>query len=663
MSQKSTAPRRWGAFEFEQDGQKTTLDFNKEDNEGESGVGGYVCGRMVSECDLVLPGGPMVSSRHFLIYKETDIDPIKNKPIERVFLKDLSSNGTFINGVKVGVNRRVQLKNFDQITYLQKDAQQAGGKRPSPADARRDFYSESFKFTFIEGEPEDTLTFEGQYELGPQLGSGNFATVFKATHRKTGVVYAVKEVKKNESFNAKVEASLEREIGILMSIDHPNLLRIRQVFNEERHYYVVTELAPDGELFDQIIDKQKFTESEARHIFRQVLHGVKYLHDRGVVHRDLKPENILVMDKDMMIVKVSDFGLAKMIGDKEFINTVCGTPSYVAPEVILHKQYGKGVDMWSLGVVLYICLCGFPPFSDDLAPPNLRSQVVNSMYTFPSPYWDDVSDEAVDLIQALLAHNTEDRYTVDAALEHVWMTMEDDDATISEQERRTGPSEQVQRLFQRVMTMRADRAAQRGVRTGFSQSQQFSQNIQDLPEEESDNEKLPESPEVNEEDYSLQVERGDTMQSVEMTRGSGIGIFSQEGMIRVGRLDTDSESDCGGIKGMEDEGSSIYHSFQPAMSGIGSTDAVTGNDSDRSFMSAQESMIDNTNSSSKPSSKDALVPSERTGSRAAGAATTVAASDDAVAATAISGNSRDMRSDNDSDGDDAHLSKKARTEA
>ncbi|KAF9118848.1 hypothetical protein BGW39_000827 [Mortierella sp. 14UC] len=655
MSQKSSAPRCWGAFEFEQDGQKRTFYFDKEGKEGESGVGGYVCGRMVNECDLFLPGGPMVSSRHFLVYKETDIDPVKNKPIERVFLKDLSSNGTFINGVKVGVNRRVQLKNFDQITYLQKDGP-AGVKRTSASGVKRDPYSESYKFTFIEAELEETLTFEGQYELGPQLGSGNFATVYKAIHKKTGVVHAVKEVKKNETFNAKVEASLEREIGILMSIDHPNLLRIRKVFNEKNHYYVVTELAPDGELFDQIIDKQKFTESEARHIFRQVLHGVKYLHDRGVVHRDLKPENILVMDKEAMIVKVSDFGLAKMIGDLEFNNTVCGTPSYVAPEVIKHAQYGKGVDMWSLGVVLYICLCGFPPFSDDLAPPNLRAQVVNSMYTFPSPYWDDVSDEAVDLIQALLAQNTDERYTVDEALEHVWMTMEDDDdGTITDQkDRRTGPSEQVQRLFHRVQTMRADRAVQRGVRTGFTQSQQFSQNIQDLPEDD-DEKLLPDSPEVDDvEEFSLQVERGDTMQSVHMGRGSGIGIFSQEGMIRVGRLDTDSESDCG----LKDEGSSIYHSFQPTISDIGSSDAVTGNDSDRSFMSVQESMTDSANS--KSSSKDALVPGDKTASRANVA---VAASDDAVAATAISSNSRDTRSDNESDGDDAHLCKKARTKA
>ncbi|KAF9918130.1 hypothetical protein FBU30_000366 [Linnemannia zychae] len=196
--------------------------------------------------------------------------------------------------------------------------------------------------------------------------------------------------------------------------------------------------------------------------------------------------------------------------------------------------------------------------------------------------------------------------------------------------------------------MRADRAIQRGVRTGLSQSQPLSQGIQDLPEED---DKLPESPEVDEDEYSLQVERGDTMQSIEIGRGSGIGIFSQEGMVRVGRLDTDSDSELGG-HGMDDEGSSIYHSFQPNVSDIESTDAVAGNDSDRSFMSVQESMVD-ANGDSKPSSKDAPILSDKMGSK------TPVGGDDAVTATAISGGSRDSRSDHDSD--DEHLSKKART--
>ncbi|KAF9914458.1 hypothetical protein BX616_008264 [Lobosporangium transversale] len=581
---KQEKPRCWGSFEYEKDGTKHIIQFTKEGNDGESGVGGYVFGRR-HDCDFVIPGSPLVSGRHFLIYKEMVHDPALKRPVERVFLKDFSSNGTFINGVKVGVNRRVQLKHKDKVNYLHE-------MRNSKDRSR---------FIFIEGEPADDLTFDSQYERGPQLGSGNFATVFKATNRKSGVVYAVKIVKKNESFNAKVEASLEREIGILMSIDHKNLLRVCQVFNEPAFYYVVTELAPDGELFDQIIDKQKFTESETRHIFRQVLEGVKYLHDRGVVHRDLKPENILVMDKEAMIVKISDFGLAKMIGERVFFNTVCGTPSYVAPEVIRNGEYGKGVDMWSLGVVLYICLCGFPPFSDDLAPPKLRVQVLQSMYTFPSPYWDEVSDEAVDLVQGLLAQSTDDRLTVDEALNHVWMTMEDDAGTMPS-EARTEPMPQVNQLFSRVMTERADRAMQRGVRIGYSQPTPFSQNIPDLPEEDEQQEPV-ESPELKPHEYLQETDRDYSMQSMDKNyNGSGIGFFSQEGMVRDTGMDTDSEGEC--ENGSEDlsvqEGSRLKKTAGDAESDTGTTDAVAGNDSDRSFVSAQESF----NGSHKASQRD-----------------------------------------------------------
>ncbi|KAI1300553.1 hypothetical protein EDD11_006098 [Mortierella claussenii] len=532
-------PHCWGSFEYEQDGIKHIVQFTKEGNEGESGVGGYVFGRK-GDCDFV-------------------------------------SNGTFINNVKVGMDRRVQLKNQDTIRYL-------------PASKSK----ERREFIFTEGEPVDDLTFDSQYERGPQLGSGNFATVFRATNRKTGVVYAVKVVRKNESFSARVEASLEREIDILMSIDQENLLRVCQVFNEPHFYYLVTELAPDGELFDQIIDKQKFTESETRHIFRQVLEGVKYLHDRGVVHRDLKPENILVMDKEAMIVKISDFGLAKMIGEHVFFNTVCGTPSYVAPEVIRNGEYGKGVDMWSLGVVLYICLCGFPPFSDDLAPPKLRIQVLQSMYSFPSPYWDEISDEAVDLVQGLLAQNADDRLTVDEALEHVWMTLEDDQGT-KPTESRTEPMPAFNQLLSRVMTERADRAVQRGVRVGLSQATPFSQSIPDLPEDD-EPEELAGSPELKSQEFPPTTERNETAQSVEMNYdGSGIGFFSQEGMVRGTGMDTDSEDEEDNASGSEyhslKEGSHLNKAdvSEDAYSDVGTNDAIAGNDSDRSFMSVQES--------------------------------------------------------------------------
>ncbi|KAG9321294.1 hypothetical protein KVV02_007867 [Mortierella alpina] len=595
--------RCWGSLEYEREGKKNIVQFTKDGNDGESGIGGYVFGRK-KECDFLLEQESLVSNRQFLIYKEMVHDPEQNKAVERVFLKDLSSNGTFVNDCKVGVNKRVLLRNLDRISY----------------------YRGKTRFIFVEGEPADNRTFDSQYERGPQLGSGNFATVFRATHRRTGVVYAVKVVNKKGGFSAKVESSLEREIGILMGIDHENLLRICEVFNETEFYYVVTELAPDGELFDQIIDKQKFTESETRHIFRQVLAGVQYLHERGVVHRDLKPENILVMDKEAMTVKISDFGLAKMIGEQVFFNTICGTPSYVAPEVIRNTQYGKGVDMWSLGVVLYICLCGFPPFSDDLAPPKLRLQVLQSMYTFPSPYWDDVSDEAVDFVQGLLAQSVDERLTVEDALNHVWMTMEDDEGTMPEQAR-TSPMPQVNRLLSRVMTERADRAVQRGVRMGCSQPTAFSQTIPDLPEDDENEQSA--SPELPSQEYPY-IPAPD--------RGSGIGIFSQDGMVRGTGLDTDSE----------DDGTFYHHAKEDpnrsteSTAADGASDTGVGNDSDRSYMSVQETF------NRAAPKKDISMAS-------------IGVADDAVASTAIAATTRASRSEDGSDGDE-RTAKRARTE-
>ncbi|KAF9304855.1 hypothetical protein BGZ74_000380 [Mortierella antarctica] len=642
-------PRIWGSFEYDENNKKHIVQFTKTGDDGESGVSGYVFGRK-NDCDFILPQSTLVSGRHFLIYKEIVHDPKTNLPVERVFLKDFSSNGTYINGVKVGVNRRVQLNHHDKIQYMHDTSKSR----------------DRCRFTFIEGEPAEDLTFDSQYERGAQLGSGNFATVYRCTHRKTGVEYAVKIVIKNHNFNAKVATSLEREIGILMSIDHINLLRICNVFNEPNHVYVVTELANDGELFDQIIDKQKFTEEETRHVIRQILEGVKYLHDRGIVHRDLKPENVLVMDKDDMTVKISDFGFAKMVGERVFYNTICGTPSYAAPEVLKSGEYGKAVDMWSLGVVLYICLCGFPPFSDDLAPPKLRIQVLQSMYSFPSPYWDNVSDEAVDFVQGLLQANPSERLTVDEALDHIWMSLGEGEGTQSA-EPRTEEMPQVRRLLSRVMTERMERAVQRGVRVGYSQPTPFSQTIPDLPEDDDDeneNGKGPASPVIQSPPYSQYGDEDEHETAYKMPPGSGIGFFSQEGMVRGPSMDTDSE-ESGDDNRINGNGS-IYYSEADA-SEAGTTDAVVGNDSDRSFMSVQESFgLDglHTEKLIKDTSMHLAIPDNQVSSSSSSTTTNSTACtvwSSGSSSTAMSSvSTRAVRSS--SPEDEEHVNKRAKTE-
>ncbi|KAL4761683.1 CAMK family serine/threonine-protein kinase [Aspergillus foveolatus] len=358
--------------------------------------GGYLIGRH-PECDLSL-NIPTVSNRHFLVFPE-------NRRGDTVaILEDLSSNGTFINDAIVGRNKHRELEDGDEVTIL-----------------------DEVRFVFRAPRTKNISGFRQQYRVLQQLGKGHFATVYLCVERTTGAKFAVKVFEKRADSRSQNDA-LMQEIGLLMSVSHPNLLCLKDTFDESDGVYLVLELAPEGELFNMIISKQKFTEKETRHIFRQLFEGLKYLHDRGIVHRDIKPENILVAD-NKLTVKLGDFGLAKIIGEDSFTTTLCGTPSYVAPEILQEsrrRKYTKAVDIWSLGVVLYICLCGFPPFSDELCTPEnpytLAQQIKLGRFDYPSPYWDSVGDPALDLIDRMLTVDVDKRITVEECLEHPWLT-------------------------------------------------------------------------------------------------------------------------------------------------------------------------------------------------------------------------------------------------
>ncbi|KAJ6026694.1 uncharacterized protein N7446_004704 [Penicillium canescens] len=360
--------------------------------------GGFLVGRH-PECDRVLDI-PTISNRHFLIFAE-------NRKGDMVaMLEDLSSNGTFINDAIVGRNQNRELEDGDEISILN--------------EAR---------FVFRYPRTRETHGFRQQYRILQQLGKGHFATVYLCAERSTGTKYAVKVFERRASDSQKTQGeALQQEIAVLMGVNHPNLLCLKDTFDDNDGAYLVLELAPEGELFNLIVTQQKLSEDEARHVFRQLFDGLKYLHERGIVHRDIKPENILLADK-LLSVKLGDFGLAKIIGEDSFTTTLCGTPSYVAPEILQdtrRRRYTKAVDVWSLGVVLYICLCGFPPFSDELNtlenPYTLAQQIKLGKFDYPSPYWDSVGDPALDLIDRMLTVDIEKRITVDQCLEHPWMT-------------------------------------------------------------------------------------------------------------------------------------------------------------------------------------------------------------------------------------------------
>ncbi|KAF2968260.1 hypothetical protein GQX73_g5318 [Xylaria multiplex] len=360
--------------------------------------GGYLIGRH-PECDIVVDD-PVVSNRHCLIFTE-------NKGDDSVaIMEDLSSNGTFVNEAMVGRNKQRELQEQDEIAVMDKA-----------------------RFIFRYPRSRTSSAFLQQYDLLDRLGKGHFAEVFLCVEKSTGNRYAVKIFTMHPGMEerSKMEG-LQQEIAVLMGVSHPNVLCLKDTFSEKNAVYLVLELAPEGELFNHIVLKQKLSEDETRKLFIQLFQGIKYLHDRNIVHRDIKPENILLVDKDVH-VKLADFGLAKIIGEESFTTTLCGTPSYVAPEILAegrHRKYTKAVDIWSLGVVLYICLCGFPPFSDELYsrdfPYTLSQQIKSGRFDYPSPYWDSVGDPALDLIDHMMVVEPDKRFTVDQCLQHPWLT-------------------------------------------------------------------------------------------------------------------------------------------------------------------------------------------------------------------------------------------------
>lgn len=261
------------------------------------------------------------------------------------------------------------------------------------------------------------------YALGRVLGQGSFATVKRATHKKDGTVWAVKIIKK-AALNNEDRACLDKEVEImerLADLKHPNIVLLREVFDTPASFYMVMELCVGGEVFDRVVEKEKYSENEARVAVVQVAHALKVCHEMGVVHRDLKPENLLYADVDSDVIKLADFGLASMLTPQAALETACGTPGYVAPEILWGSGYSKECDIWSLGVITYILLCGFPPFYDENQN-RLFKKIRNADYSFPSPFWDKVSDGAKKFVASMINVDPEDRATAQSVLEDPWIT-------------------------------------------------------------------------------------------------------------------------------------------------------------------------------------------------------------------------------------------------
>ncbi|XP_047439271.1 calcium/calmodulin-dependent protein kinase type 1D-like [Mugil cephalus] len=257
---------------------------------------------------------------------------------------------------------------------------------------------------------KDVFAFKGK------MGSGSFSEVFMVREKATGKLYALKCLKKKHL----AHSNLENEINVLRRIKHENVVGLEDFYESRTHYYLVMQLVSGGELFDRIVEKGVYTEKDASKVVKQVLQAVSYLHENSIVHRDLKPENLLYynMDENAKIM-VSDFGLSKTL-EHGVMSTACGTPGYVAPEVLAQKPYSKAVDCWSIGVITYILLCGYPPFFEENET-RLYSKIMRAEYAFHSPFWDDISESAKDFIRNMMEKNPTKRFTTEQALRHPWI--------------------------------------------------------------------------------------------------------------------------------------------------------------------------------------------------------------------------------------------------
>lgn len=285
-----------------------------------------------------------------------------------------------------------------------------------------------------EVKPQRTPTVEDKYDMKDVLGTGAFSQVRLAESKEDGHMHAIKIIDK-KALRGK-EDSLENEIRVLKRLDHKNVVKLLEAYESKTCVYLVMELVTGGELFDRIVEKGSYSEKDAADLIKQVLSAVAYMHEEGVVHRDLKPENLLYYSPEVdSKIMISDFGLSKM-EESGVMATACGTPGYVAPEVLAQKPYGKAVDVWSIGVISYILLCGYPPFYDE-NDANLFAQILKGEFEFDSPYWDDISEEAKDFIRSLMCVNVDNRLTCHTALEHCWITGKQSErnihATVSEQ--------------------------------------------------------------------------------------------------------------------------------------------------------------------------------------------------------------------------------------
>ena len=377
----------------------------------------YTLGRSES-CDICVTRNELkpkwlsvMSKTHFKITREY-INGNTNDAV--VYLEDLSQNGTFVNKEKVGKGKKVVLESNDVISLAQ------------PVVTIYVFMS-TYAFESNDLPPE----LRSKYAVSRILGSGACGEV-KMVFSKVGCKrFAMKTIVKMGGTTGGYKHPLNdpdkimNEVKILKALKHPCIIRMEEIVDTPRAVYIVLELMEGGELFERIKSRGRLSEKSAKLIFYQVVLAVSYLHDSGITHRDLKPENILLASNaEVTLAKVSDFGLSKLVDAQTMMKTFCGTPMYVAPEILSsigHGSYTNQVDVWSLGVILYACLSGSVPFNCQNKNISLQDQIKKGHYSFPASKFGHVTDRAIDLIKRMMTVNPKRRITIKQVLLHSWL--------------------------------------------------------------------------------------------------------------------------------------------------------------------------------------------------------------------------------------------------
>uniref|UniRef100_A0A674BNM7 calcium/calmodulin-dependent protein kinase n=1 Tax=Salmo trutta TaxID=8032 RepID=A0A674BNM7_SALTR len=263
--------------------------------------------------------------------------------------------------------------------------------------------------------------FTDEFQLFEELGKGAFSVVKRCLRISSGQEFAAKIIN-TKKLSARDHQKLEREARICRLLKHPNIVRLHDSISEEGFHYLLFDLVTGGELFEDIVAREYYSEADASHCIQQIVESVHHCHVNGIVHRDLKPENLLLASKlKGAAVKLADFGLAiEVQADQQAWFGFAGTPGYLSPEVLRKDPYGKPVDLWACGVILYILLVGYPPFWDE-DQHRLYQQIKAGAYDFPSPEWDTVTPDAKDLINKMLTINPGKRITTAEALKHPWI--------------------------------------------------------------------------------------------------------------------------------------------------------------------------------------------------------------------------------------------------